>query len=168
MPTYVCTVYVIPIRSPSFAMAITIACKNQQIKWRIFSKFITGRNTLLAAEFTFLLYHRQRAHLVIIFSWPDFSSSLCACVHENPRTIRMCSSESRNSNGDRVRGVCLPLPSTEGRPQLCLTILGVYICPVPASGGIHILRTWKQLNMQWFSDDGPLVVMGNLNAHLGS
>ena len=149
MPTYVCTVYVIPTRSPSFAMAITIACKNQQIKWRIFSKFITGRNTLLAAEFTFLLYHRQRAHLVIIFS-----QSECA--------------ESRNSNGDRVRGVCLPLPSTEGRSHLCLTILGVYICPVPASGGIHILRTWKQLNMQCFSDDGPLVVMGNLNAHFGS
>ena len=46
--------------------------------------------------------------------------------------------ESRNNNGDRVRGVCLPLPSTKGRPQLCLTILGVYICRVPQPDKLQV------------------------------
>ena len=72
-------------------------------------------------------------------------------------------------DSDRVCGVCLLLPSTRGHSQRSLTILCVYMpsADQPQELYLSYLETVEHAVSQ-FSDDGPLVVMGDLNAHFCS
>ena len=72
-------------------------------------------------------------------------------------------------DSDRVCGVRLLLPSTQGHSKRYLTILGVYMpsADQPQETYTSYLEIVEHAVSQ-FSNDGPLVVMGDLNAHLGS
>ena len=72
-------------------------------------------------------------------------------------------------DSDRVCGVRLLLPSTRGHSQRSLTILCVYMPSADQPQELYssYLETVEHAVSQ-FSDDGPLVVMGDLNAHFGS
>ena len=72
-------------------------------------------------------------------------------------------------DSDRVCGVRLLLPSVKGQAQHYLTILGVYMpsADQPQEVYTSYLETVEHAVSQ-FSNDGPLVLMGDLNAHLGS
>ena len=72
-------------------------------------------------------------------------------------------------DSDRVCGVRLLLPTQKNHTQRCLTVLGVYM---PSSE--HSQETYSsyldtvEYAISQFTADGPLLLMGDLNAHLGS
>ena len=73
-------------------------------------------------------------------------------------------------DSDRVCGVYMSsIPSAKGHLRRCLTILGVYMPSADKSQEINssYLETVEHAVSQ-FTDDGPLLVMGDFNAHLGN
>ena len=72
-------------------------------------------------------------------------------------------------DSDRVCGVRLLLPTQKNHTQRCLTVLGVYMPSSEQSQETYssYLDTVEHAISQ-FTADGPLLLVGDLNAHFGS